>query len=140
MSDEAIKTKKAWDELVQSCPLLFRGESSFGFECSAGWHAVISKLCLGIEKLIVAMPEAERFQEEAPGELLYGVAQVKEKFGTLRFYMHCESEGMTALIDAAEGESAKTCETCGKPGVLRTDRYWIYTSCDDCYGGPPTAE
>jgi len=58
-------------------------------------------------------------------------SQVKEKFGTLRFYMTTGSNEMYNLIDEAEKESAKTCEFCGKPGKLRSGG-WLLTLCDEC--------
>lgn len=60
------------------------------------------------------------------------VAQVKQKFGTLRFYIGAGSDEIYDAISEAERESAKTCEDCGEPGKLRTKRYWLETLCDDC--------
>jgi hypothetical protein len=58
------------------------------------------------------------------------VDQVKEKFGTLRFYYHGGDDYIRGLVDMADAMSAVTCETCGKPGKLHTDG-WHYVSCDD---------
>lgn len=58
-------------------------------------------------------------------------AQVKEKFGTLRFYMDYGTEEMWALAEQAEKESEITCEDCGAYGILRSGG-WIRTLCDDC--------
>lgn len=55
-------------------------------------------------------------------------SQVKEKYGTLRFYMVASTEGMEDIITEATRKSAITCETCGKPGKLRGE-YWLYTAC-----------
>lgn len=66
----------------------------------------------------------------------YSIAQVKEKFGGLRYYININPEvGAEAnrLIDIAECESENTCETCGNAGVLRTDLYWMRTLCDRDY-------
>lgn len=57
--------------------------------------------------------------------------QVKEKFGTLRFYVPQETEEMSRRIEEAEDESARTCEDCGRPGVLRFGG-WLKTLCDGC--------
>jgi len=57
-------------------------------------------------------------------------SQVKEKYGTLRFYMSSETQEMSNLISVAEDLSAVTCETCGKPGKER-GRGWYYTACDE---------
>jgi hypothetical protein len=58
-------------------------------------------------------------------------SQVKEKFGTLRFYMTSHSEEMHELIDQAEAISGKTCENCGGPGRLNNSG-WISCLCDEC--------
>lgn len=69
----------------------------------------------------------------------YKIQQVKEKFGTLRYYYDSDLEYdtverriMDAIIDAAEARSAITCERCGKYGELRTQRYYVLTLCDAC--------
>ena len=60
-------------------------------------------------------------------------SQVKEKYGTLRFYMTCETQEMSDLISVACKKSAVTCENCGKPGK-RNKTGWISTLCDSCRG------
>lgn len=70
----------------------------------------------------------------------YVVHQIKEKFGTLRYYYWPSSEdaspelldAMDAIIDDAERASAITCERCGRPGVLQRTRYWAKTLCHAC--------
>jgi hypothetical protein len=59
-------------------------------------------------------------------------SQVKEKFGTLRFYLTHGTDEMYAITDEAERRSASTCEACGKPGKLR-GRGWLYTRCAKCW-------
>jgi hypothetical protein len=56
--------------------------------------------------------------------------QVKEKFGTLRFYINGGDEAILHYIEMAEAMSAHTCEECGQPGKLRSGG-WIRTLCDD---------
>jgi len=58
-------------------------------------------------------------------------SQVKEKFGTLRFYMTSGTEEMYNLIHEAEEKSGTICEDCGKPGKIRHGG-WIRTLCDEC--------
>lgn len=70
----------------------------------------------------------------------YVVHQIKEKFGTLRYY--CAPSGdapSPAVFDAfraitgeAERASAITCERCGEPGVLHETRYLVKTLCAAC--------
>lgn len=57
--------------------------------------------------------------------------QVKEKFGTLRFYTTWETDEMSRLIEQAEEKSAVTCEDCGQPGQ-ETNEGWVRTECEEC--------
>ena len=59
-------------------------------------------------------------------------SQVKEKFGTLRFYMSGYLDGMDEHISEACRKSAVTCEYCGATGALRSDGGWLTTLCDKC--------
>ena len=71
----------------------------------------------------------------------YRVHQVKEKFGTLRYYYWPSSEAvsletqdaMDAITDGAERASAITCERCGATGFLhQARRHWVKTLCVPC--------
>lgn len=70
-------------------------------------------------------------------------AQVKEKFGSLRFYykipkqVHISNTKWSnwdsyvhGAVDFAESLSHKTCEWCGAPGQGRVMHGYYYTSCD----------
>ena len=97
---------------------------AFGFECGDGWERLIRDLSQHLEFL----------NEHAP--VWVEAVQVKEKFSTLRFYVDIEGEKpwrdlVYALIDAAEGRSAHTCERCGEWGKQRGGG-WIRTLCDAC--------
>ena len=59
--------------------------------------------------------------------------QVKEKFGTLRFYFTGGDDYIRGLVSMAESMSGVTCETCGKPGTS-TGGGWIKTVCKE-HGG-----
>jgi hypothetical protein len=88
------------------------------------------------------MPEAlekyrkEVLEEEIPEwrkedpEIPQVVAdQVKEKYGTLRFYYHGGNDIIDGMVRMAESMSAVTCEVCGAPGTQRGGG-WIRTLCD----------
>jgi hypothetical protein len=61
------------------------------------------------------------------------VVQVKEKYGTLRFYTSYSVEWFEDLVSYYENyESARICEQCGKEGKTRFDRSWYLTLCDEC--------
>ena len=55
--------------------------------------------------------------------------QVKEKFGTLRFYVTGGDTITDHLISFAEGMSGVTCEECGAPGT-RNSGGWIKVRCE----------
>jgi hypothetical protein len=61
------------------------------------------------------------------------VVQVKEKFGTLRFYCG-GTEAIGKYVRLAERLSSVTCEDCGKLGKAN-DSGWIRTQCDACRHG-----
>jgi hypothetical protein len=91
----------------------------WGFECGDGWMDLIYRL----SQAITAHAESTGLDVAA--------TQVKEKFGTLRFYVNYGDKDVFRLIDAAEHESATICELCGAPGTLLT-KGWHSTRCDSC--------
>jgi hypothetical protein len=76
-------------------------------------------------------PETKTFIRKYNPRHSVCASQVKEKFGTLRFYMTSENEEMSKAIGEAERESARTCETCGAEGMPR-DMGWITVLCSKC--------
>lgn len=111
---------------------------AWGFDCGDGWFNILNKLCANIQnhidwrnkqraRLLIDNP----YNSEIPEEVAQVVAdQVKEKFGTLRFYYTGGDDRIDGMVCMAESMSAITCETCGAPGKLRGDR-WVYTACDE---------
>ena len=111
-------------ELFNKYSIIFEGKNKsiresllpFGLECDDGWYVLLDTLC---SRLAVLEPQPT-------------VIQVKEKYGTLRFYISGTDEAFD-LVDKAEAESATICETCGKEGKLCTttgNAYgWFKTLC-----------
>lgn len=60
-------------------------------------------------------------------------AQVKEKFGTMSFYMTTYNSKIEEYIGEAEQQSKITCENCGNQGKIRPGG-WIKTLCNSCNG------
>lgn len=114
MSEENIKV------LIEAAPSLYG--DSFYFECGDGWFDILLKASIEIEKKIQTYPKEERENIVA--------LQVKEKYGTLRFYISYYTEELDEIIQRSESQSVCTCETCGKPGKLRGS-FWLYTACDE---------
>ena len=108
-------------ELVAKYPLIFAEhyKGRFGFECGDGWFNIIDNLC---ELLMIDETLTPR------------ATQVKEKFGTLRFYVDQATDYQYELIDRAGDLSAVTCEVCGQPGTLDTSCSWIKTLCEEHRG------
>jgi len=59
-------------------------------------------------------------------------SQVKEKFGTLRFYLTSGTDEMFDLVHEYERRSEIICEACGSNAELRNDQYWYSTLCEKC--------
>lgn len=124
------------DKLAAAFPNLYRDRHGnpretlmcFGFDHSDGWFQILWDLSRGLEAIIMELPEEERPK--------YRAAQVKEKFGGLRFYMTATTHPMERLINIAEYASSKTCEACGKPGRTRGNG-WVMTICDECERDKP---
>ena len=98
----------------------------WGFECSDGWFQLIYNLSAELEPLIV------RYKKENPNSYVPKASQVKEKYGTLRFYMDGATDEMCRLIDDAEDLSEITCEICGRIGKTINNHGWYMTICRWC--------
>lgn len=123
----------SYDTLVEKYPKIFAVRPGteimpfpmFGFECGIGWYNIIDALCYQIQQYL------EWHNRDNPNPIPQVVAeQVKEKYGTLRFYVYGGDERIDGMIRMAEAMSAVTCEQCGKPGKFR-GRGWYYTACDE---------
>ena len=88
----------------------------FGFECEDGWFDLIDGLC---KQIVEASPETR-------------ASQVKEKYGTLRFYVDRYTDKVDNIIQEAEERSSYTCEVCGQLGQLCHSGLWLKTLCEDC--------
>ena len=89
---------------------------AYGVSVGNGWHDLIWELSEKLEPLI--------------GDTDCRAAQVKEKFGGLRFYMTSYTDTMHDIIHEYEEKSYITCEVCGEPGTTRRGG-WIKTLCDE---------
>lgn len=120
--------------LCEKYPLLYRHRwdspratcMCWGFTCGDGWYKLIDELSAKLEAKIVKLKE-----DGVPLEKLPVAAQVKEKFGGLRFYMDYATEDMYDLTGEAENRSYSICEFCGDKGKTR-NRSWVRTLCDRC--------
>jgi hypothetical protein len=93
----------------------------FGIECGDGWLKIIEPLFDFINN----------WNRDHELEDQIHINQIKEKFGSLRFYVSSAPEELYKLIDKAERLSEETCEQCSSPGKLRSGG-WLVTECDVC--------
>jgi hypothetical protein len=100
------------DKLYDSFASLFPNSLTYGIECEDGWFELIFNLC-------------EQLKDEN-----IEVTQVKEKFGTLRFYYNFENDKIKDLVRIAEIKASVTCEFCGKAGQLYS-KGWCKTLCNE---------
>jgi hypothetical protein len=78
------------------------------------------------EALADPEPQLKTVPEACPQVV---ASQVKEKFGTLRFYYYGGDDVVSGIERMAESMSAVMCEECGSPGKPRSGG-WIQTLCD----------
>lgn len=101
----------------------------WGFECGDGWFNIIDRLCSNIQHHVDwAQLQKEKYGR-GEGCTQVVAVQIKEKFGTLRFYTNGGNEQIYGMIRMAESMSAVTCEECGNPGATRSGG-WVRTLCD----------
>ena len=111
----------------------------WGFSCGDGWYCIIDALSdalVGPHRR--AKKDLEYWKNNLGKQVWKGrigtqedidakqkkfdethcpvAAQVKEKYGTLRFYVNGATDAQYNYIDFAELMSGRTCEECGKPG------------------------
>ena len=101
--------------------------------CDKGWYKLLAETN---RKMKMMWPQ-------------YEIHQVKEKYGTLRFYWGIPSEDenwqamnedvrnityeiMYDIAAQAEHRSEYICETCGGLGKTRVRNYWYKTLCKSC--------
>ena len=73
----------------------------------------------------------KREEREVPELVEQVVAtQIKEKFGTLRFYYDGGDDYIHGLDSMAASMTSRICEECGKPGKIR-EGGWLKTLCDE---------
>jgi hypothetical protein len=104
-------------------------DEPFGHECGEGWKTIIIDTH---SKLKYIDPN-------------YKIAQIKEKFGGLRYYYDHSFESyddirreiMDDIVRAAEDEASRTCELCGANKSsdkveIRVHKYWYFGYCQAC--------
>lgn len=138
-----------FQQLVQDHPDLFEKCGDEYFAIGNGWYNIVRILCgymsydvnqaryrlnYALKNPEAKMPpiaELEATLAKAIKDLPV-IEQVKEKFGSLRFYVSNSTPRFDNYIGFAEAMSSVTCEECGAPGESRNDG-WIKVLCDKHY-------
>ena len=137
----------------------------WGISCGDGWYNILDTLCSHLQNLVdqpkknIELYKSWIQKEEEKDEGInkewierckklikesqektisqIEAAQVKEKYGTLRFYLSnypankIVDTRVRAYISFAESLSACTCEVCGIPAKQNTGG-WVKTICEPC--------
>ena len=95
----------------------------WGFDCGDGWFNIINQLCQNIQHHI----DWKNKEKEVVAQVV--VSQVKEKYGTLRFYYSGGDDTIDGMVSMAESMSGVTCEECGNIGESNNGG-WIKVLCE----------
>ena len=127
------------NDLVKAYPKIFKNVD-FGIECNDGWYDLLDTLCHTMQRHCdVAntryIIETDKYQFVVEGDPEYVqvvAAQVKEKLGTLRFYVDGGDATTQGMIQMAEAMSSRICELCGNPARDNKGSGWLHTTCTVC--------
>lgn len=114
--DESI----LYEKCKAVAPRLFKKFPYCGMSVGKGWHPLVLEISAAVESMITD-------DDDMPS-----IAQIKEKFAGLRFYVNNSTEEMNNLIHTLCLKADSICEFCGNPGEYRDDQYWVKTLCDKC--------
>lgn len=98
----------------------------WGFACGDGWFNILRVLCQNIQSHI---DWQNKDGEKVPQVV---VEQVKEKFGSLRFYYRGGDDTISGMVRMAESMAALTCESCGAPSNISREGGWMSSICPSC--------
>jgi hypothetical protein len=123
----------------------------WGFDIGDGWYNIIDQLCFEIQSHLDWKNDKSR--NYVPVYRWYNIighlrnflnrfkkrqqiaqvvaTQVKEKFGTLRFYYAGGDDVVDGMLRMAEAMSSVTCEECGNPGKVE-GMGWLKARCASC--------
>jgi len=128
----------------------------FGFECGNGWFLHLDRMFADIQSMIdysetnyenlkrhynklpwykklLSMYKKSRYNylrvKQTPIPQVVAV-QIKEKFGTLRFYYIGGDERITPIVDFYESQTRYICEDCGINVDIGSTGGWIRNVCE----------
>lgn len=121
----------------------------WGIDCGDGWFWLLDNLCNSIQRYVDSRNDGVRIRNKArkegrvEGDRIISTteeeewqveaAQVKEKFGSLRFYINGGDDEIYGMINLAEHLSWHICENCGSIENIKHTTGWISTLCSKCF-------
>ena len=105
-------------------PKMFVGRYG-GIAVGEGWANILVQLCQNIQHHL----DWKNKDSEVVPQVV--IEQVKEKFGSLRFYYQGGDEYIAGLVSMAESMTGVTCQDCGDVGETRQGG-WIRVLCNTC--------
>ena len=144
-ADHDSRQREFVAKLQTSCPILWRSgtnaHDSMWASPTPAWNDIVYECSVKLEALIV------EHLDEIPTASLPSVAQVKEKFGSLRFYVDndnkCIEDAAWEIIKEAEEKSCHICSSCGadEDATLRNKFFahpnhafgWVLVLCQHCW-------
>lgn len=146
------------EQLCKKYPRIFRDRNGdmrstamcWGLAVGDGWYNILDQACALIQwhvsyrrnevaKIIKKQRKNIALEEWEVNKLLLPymhqpiAVQVKEKFGSLRFYMNGTDEYTDGILAMAESMSEVTCETCGCPSKISgSGTGWLTSQCERC--------
>lgn len=115
-------------KMEEAHPVMFENPYG-GFAVGSGWWPILEVLCRQIQHHVDWKQEQKEKYGRGDGCPNVTVAQIKEKFGGLRFYYDGGDDVVDGMVRMAESWAAHTCEECGNPGTTRSGG-WVRTLCD----------
>jgi len=120
--------------LVESFPDLY--DKDFLFECDDGWFNIIYGLSSAIDffRMIYEDTLVQLDEVDSEHEFDYQVFQVKEKFGSLRYYTKGRVDKFSEqFIEQYEHISGSICEICGSDNArTKTSKWRLKSLCENC--------
>jgi len=133
----------------------------WGFSCDDGWYDIIDRLSAKLEEENNKITKYKNGRIVKIFKFLYDMLeylkinnilyrhwriklnrlaypehiiaeQVKQKFGSLRFYINIWDDKLHKWINEAEEESINTCEACGSKDQVEMTKGWIRAQCRKC--------
>lgn len=110
-------------ELLEKYPQIFNPKPyCIGYEIEEHWIPIIDKMC----------QEMMDYYEKNPDVPIQRCVQMKEKFGTLRFYLEAYTKELDIIINKAEKSTSKICLKCGSKDDVKPTKGWIKYLCKEC--------